>query len=199
MTAHRPCLTCNSLTRLVLAAHLTAGAWTCDSGAIFNMSSPKIVQRPLGWTSADAAGLPITAGLIKLDEIKNGLIDHAIRFTSPYASAAYAFPASHLVTQSGQPANSPWMGLRARLRSTFDCNTVLATTAARTVCTAMKKYGLLMADVGSSWYLSGEASPDWPALLESLGGQDAFYTDLKLIKGSDMQVVIPSTGESESL
>lgn len=171
----------------------TTGAWTCSNGAIFNLSSPATVQRPLGWTSADAAGLPIAPGLIKVSEIQKGLIDHAIRFTSSRMAAAYAFPATHLVTLKNQPSNSPWMGLRTRLRSGFSCTT-LKTTAARTVCTAMKKYGLILADVGTSWFLGGEASSQWPAVLTALGGQDAFYADLKLIKGTDMEVVVPTSG-----
>lgn len=143
------------------------------SAAIFNMSSGKIVQRPLGWTSADAAGLTITAGLIQVSEVKNGLINHAIRFTSDYASAAYAFPASHLVTQSNQPANSPWMGMRVRLRAGFNCNATLTTTAARTVCVAMKKYGLIMADVGTSWWVLMGGRSWQPAARCSVVGRTA--------------------------
>lgn len=126
------------------------------------------MQRPLGWTSADAAGLPITPGLIKVAEIRAGRIDHAIRFTSATASPGYAFPASHLVTMPNQPANAPWMGLRARLRASYACSS-LVTAAARTVCTAMKTYGLILADVGTSWYIGGEVR-------RSLG--DAFHVCL---------------------
>lgn len=94
-------------------------------------------------------------------EIRAGRIDHAIRFTSAKASAGYAFPASHLVNQPNQPANSPWMGLRVRLRASYACGS-LATAAARTVCAAMKTYGLILADVGTSWYIGGEVR--WLAL-----------------------------------
>lgn len=95
----------------------------CANGAIFNLSSAKAVQRPLGWTSADAAGMPITAGLITVTDIRTGKINHAMRMTSPVMRAAYQYPASHLVTLSDQPATAlPWMGVRARLRKTYDCS-----------------------------------------------------------------------------
>jgi hypothetical protein len=166
------------------------GRWTCGSGAIFNLSSGKLVQRPLGWTSADAAGLPIWPGLVTTGEVFGGAINHAIRFTAPTVRSAYQYPASHLVNVGGS-SDAGWMGMRARLKRTFSCLT-LKTPSARVICAALKKHGLILADVGSSWYLTGEASPLWESRLGA--NYDQFLTDIKTIRGSDMEVVVPPTG-----
>jgi len=162
--------------------------WRCANGAAFNLSNPLLPQRPLGWTSADAAGLPIYPGLIKVEEIKAGVINHAIRFTSFHVQPAYAYPATHIITAHGSAPDDPWMGLRARLRSGFNC-AGLTTAPGKTVCAALKKYGVIMSDVGSSWFLTGEASSKWA---EAIPNFDAFAADLDKIKGADMQVVMPA-------
>ena len=134
---------------------------------MFNLSSPKMPQRPLGWTSADAAGLPIWPGLITLyDVFTRGVIDHALRFTAYGIREAYAYPASHLVTVSNSnTAGSPWLGMRARLQASFSCTTKMKTAAAQVICKAMQKTGLILADVGSNLYVTGEASPQWETIL----------------------------------
>lgn len=167
-----------------------AGKWRCGSGAIFDLSSPKLIQRHVGWPSADAAGLPIWPGLITVaDVLDKRSIDHAIRFTSDTLRTAYQYPATHL-TDGGNPAG-PWMGMRARLRPAFSCGR-LATAEARVICAALKKTGMILADGGSSWYLTGEASPEWQSRLGAR--YDQFLTDIKSIRGSDVQVVVPPTG-----
>lgn len=165
-----------------------AARWKCSNGARFNLSSTAMPQRPLGWTSEDAAGLPIWAGLITLHDVfVRRSIDHAIRFTAPSEVAAYAPPASHLIDVD-HTADSPWMGARARLRASFDCAKAMATPAARVICRAMKRTGLVLADRGSAWYLTGEASGEWEARLGPTF--DQFLSDIKAIKGADIEVVV---------
>lgn len=119
---------------------------------------------------------------------------HACRFTarSQGVQAAYQYPATHLVTGSGG-TNAGWMGMRARLQGSFDCTSRMKTQAARVICQALKKTGMILADVGTSWFLTGEASPLWQSRLGA--DYDQFLTDIKAIKGSDVQVVVPPTGE----
>lgn len=165
--------------------------WTCANGAAFNLSNPLLPQRPFGWTSADAAGLPIYAGLIKVAEIQAGAINHAIRFTARVIQPAFAWPASHLVTGHGTRApETPWMGLRARLRSSYSCNASLQTPAARIICTAMQKYGLILSDIGGGWYVTGEASASWSDVIPA-SQMAAFQADMGKMRGSDMEVVMP--------
>jgi hypothetical protein len=118
-----------------------AAPWSCRGGAKFNLSSAKAIRRRLGWTSAEAAGMAIATGLVKVSEMRQGVIKHAIRFTSPTVQAAYQYPASHLVRlpAADVPANAPWMGMRVRLSAAYDCNTRLKTRAGRIVCTALKR------------------------------------------------------------
>lgn len=166
-----------------------AAQWKCSNGARFDLGSAAMPQRPLGWTSADAAGLPIWAGLVTIQDVfVRQAIDHAIRFTVPSEIKAYAFPASHLISVAAS-VDSPWMGARARLRAGFDCMTRMATPAARVVCAAMKRTGLILADRGSAWFITGEASPEWKTRLGASFNQ--FLTDIKAVKGSDIEFVVP--------
>jgi Ricin-type beta-trefoil lectin domain len=140
------------------------GTWSVNNGAIWNLSSNAWPQRPIGWTSADAAGLPILVGLIRykdvkkgvIKDVKKGVINHALRTSVPTALGT-VFPASHWTPRGGLP--TPWMGMRARLRSSFDCGKLRY--GARVVCVAMQKYGLITADDGGPWGLYGEASYEW--------------------------------------
>lgn len=129
-------------------------SWTAGSGAIFDLSSNAL--RPAGWTSADAAGLPIFPGLVRYDEaVERGEIRHALRFTCPRTRRAYVPPARHWASSSTDPALPP-MGMRVRLRADFDTSGF--PEEVQVVLEAMKRYGMLLADNGSGWYVSG--APD---------------------------------------
>jgi hypothetical protein len=140
----------------LFAAHRGAGGWTAGSGAIWDMNANAV--RPAGWTSADAAGLPILPGLARYDEVAAGSIDHALRFTLSRTQAAYVYPARHRASSLTDPAAAP-MGLRLRLRASYP----LAGFGgqARVVLTALKRYGMIVADNGSSGYITGAPSPSW--------------------------------------
>jgi hypothetical protein len=150
-------------------------AWEAGSGAIWNLRSNRL--RPRGWTSADAAGLPILPGLARYDEVARGLIDHALRFTVRRSRRAYVYPARHFASSSTN-RNLPPMGLRLRLRSNFPV--ARFPRQARVILRALKRYGMIVADNGSSWYISGAADPRW--------SNDQLHT-LHRVKGSDFRVV----------
>ena len=157
-------------------AHPNAdGSWDAGSGAVFNLRSNKL--RPDGWTSADAAGLPIFAGLIRYDEIRRGYINHAIRFTAPQTQAGFIHPATHFASSSTDP-DLPPMGLRLRLKASFDINRF--PRVARIILRAMKRYGLILADNGSPWFFQGATDPRW---------NDNALDTLKTVPGSAFQVV----------
>ena len=151
------------------------GSWNAASGAVFNLHSNHL--RPNGWTSADAAGLPIFAGLIRYDEIQRGYIDHAIRFTAPRTQAGFIHPATHFASSSNDP-NLPPMGLRLRLRASFPIKGF--PRVARIILKAMKTYGLILADNGSPWFFQGATDPRW---------NDNALDSLKSVPGSAFQVV----------
>lgn len=132
------------------------GTWNADSTAIWDLASNE--QRPWTWTSADAAGLPIFPGLARYDEIAAGQIQHALRFTLSQSRAAFTPPASHWASNSSD-AFAPPMGMKLRLKSSFDISGYSTTN--QIILTAMKKYGLIMADNGSSMYLSGAPDSRW--------------------------------------
>jgi hypothetical protein len=132
------------------------GSWNSDSAAVWDMESDE--QRPWTWTSADAAGLPIFAGLVRYDEVASGKIQHAIRFTLPQSRAAMVPPASHWASNSSNPAAPP-MGMKLRLKASYDISTF--STNVQVILTAMKKYGLIMADNGSAMYISGAPDDRW--------------------------------------
>lgn len=138
----------------------TPEGWTAGSGATWNLRSNRL--RPAGWTSADAAGLPILPGLLRWDEVRAGHVDHAIRFTTNITTRAFIWPARHQAGSTDDPAFPP-MGARFRLSSTFDDSGFSA--RARVVIRAMKEYGLVLADNGSPWFFQGDASRGWPAAL----------------------------------
>src|SRR5207249_575977 len=130
------------------------GGWRAGSGAIWSLRSNAL--RPAGWTSADAAGLPIFPGLARYDEVARGAIDHALRFTAPRTRRAYVYPARHYASSSDDPALPP-MGLRVRLRAGVDISGF--PRQARLVLQPLKTYGMILADNGSSGYVSGAPSP----------------------------------------
>lgn len=139
---------------------LRDGRWVAGSGAVWSLRSNRL--RPAGWTSADAAGLPILPGLLRWNEVRAGKVDHAIRFTTDVTSRHYLWPARHHAG-SRDSLRYPPMGARFRLRPGF--STRGFSTHARTVIRAMKTYGLVLADNGSPWYFQGEQNPRWPASL----------------------------------
>jgi hypothetical protein len=140
------------------AAYPVAGGtrWRAGSGAIWNLRSNRL--RPKNWTSADAAGLPILPGLARYEEVKRGQIDHALRFTASRTRRAYVYPATHYASSSTDPALPP-MGLRVRLKASYDISGF--PRQSRIVLQALKRYGMILADNGSPWYVSGAPARGW--------------------------------------
>ena len=132
------------------------GSWHAGSGAVFDLRGNGL--RPAGWTSADAAGLPVVPGLVRYEEVAAGRIDHAIRVTVPHTRNRYVWPARHAASSSSDGALPP-MGLRLRLKSTVDISRL--PVQARVVAQAMRTYGVIVADNGSAWYLSGAPDNRW--------------------------------------
>jgi hypothetical protein len=157
----------------------TDKGWHADQASIFDLSSNKL--RPDGWTSSDAAGLPILPAIVRYDEIKRGVIDHALRFTVRRSRRAYVYPATHFAS-SLTDENLPRMGERFRLRKDFD--TSKFSPEVRVILEALKRYGMLMADNGQDWGLSVSADQRLPV----------FHDELRRIKGSDFEVVTPPPG-----
>ena len=155
------------------------GGWKAGSGAIWSLRSNAV--RPAGWTSADAAGLPIFAGLARYDEVARGVIDHALRFTVEHTRRAYVYPARHYASSSDDPSLPP-MGLRVRLKANVDISGF--PRQARIVLQALKTYGMIVADNGSNWYISGAPNPHW--------SNDDLHT-LGRITGADFEVVDTSS------
>lgn len=156
-------------------AFRSGGGWRADSGARFDLSSN--VLRPLGWTSADAAGLPILPGLVRHEEVAAGAIEHAIRVTFARTQRGYVLPATHFASSRTDPTLPP-MGLRLRLSSDFDVTSL--TGQARVIAVAMQRYGLIVADNGSNWFFQGAPSPFW---------DDDDLNQLKGISGDWFEVV----------
>ncbi len=161
----------------LFAAQRGPSGWTAGSGAVWSLRSDRL--RPDGWTSADAAGLPILPGLARYDEVRQGVIDHALRFTAPRTRSAHVPPARHDAGQGADPALPP-MGLRVRLKA--DVSLAGFGPQARVVLTALKRYGMILADNGSPWYVSGAPSPGW---------NDDDLHALGRITGADFEVVGP--------
>jgi hypothetical protein len=161
------------------ALRRTRGRWTAGSGAIWDLRSNRV--RPAGWTSADAAGLPILPGLARYDEVAKGHIDHALRFTVSHTRRAYVWPARHYASSLTDPALPP-MGARLRLKADFDISGF--PRQARVVLQALKQYGMIVADNGSDWYVSGAPDPRW--------SNDDLHT-LGRVPGSAFEVVDTSS------
>ena len=150
-------------------------SWRASGGARFDLRSNAL--RPLGWTSADAAGLPILAGLVRYDEVAAGAIEHAIRITFSRTRRGFVLPATHFASSDTDPLLPP-MGMRLRLRAGFDVSRL--TGQARVIAEAMQRYGVIVADNGSNWYFQGAWSPGW---------DDADLNQLKSISGTEFEVV----------
>ena len=149
--------------------------WTAANGAVFDLNSNRL--RPAGWTSADAAGLPILPGLARYHDVKRGVIDHALRFTVQRTRRAYVFPARHYASNTDD-ASLPPMGLRVRLKAGYD--TSRFSPHARIVAEALKRYGMILADNGSPWYISGTSDPRF---------DDDVLHELDVITGRNLEVV----------
>ena len=153
------------------------GSWNADSAAVWDLQNT--TQRPWTWTSADAAGLSIFAGLARFDEVASGAINHALRFTLQSSRAAFVPPASHWASNSSN-ANAAPMGMRLRLKSSFDVSGYSATN--QVLLRAMQQYGLIMADNGSSMYISGTPDDRWDNDdLHNLGNVTASDFDVVLM------------------
>jgi hypothetical protein len=165
------------LYELFSAYPVNGGAsWRAAGGAVFDLNSNAL--RPAGWTSADAAGLPIFPGLVRYDEVfEQREITHALRFTAQLTRRAYVYPARHFASSNTNP-NLPPMGMRVRLKASFDVSRF--SPAMQVILTALKKYGMILADNGSNWYISGSPDPRW---------NDDELNTLKGVKGSDFEVV----------
>ena len=164
------------LYELYRAYRQTDGSWNAHSGAVFDLASN--ASRPDGWTSADAAGLPILPGLARYDEIVGeGVLDHALRFTVSKTRRACVYPATHFASSSDDP-DLPPMGLRVRLRADFDVGGF--PPVVQTILGGLKKYGMMIADNGADWYVSGAPHARW---------DDDALRALGRVKGSDFEVV----------
>ncbi|MGA7861126.1 MAG: hypothetical protein WCB19_04650, partial [Thermoplasmata archaeon] len=157
----------------------SAGGSTAGSGAIWNLRSNAL--RPAGWTSADAAGLPIMPGLLRYDEVESGQITHAIRMTAETTDTSYLWPARHEAGARSDPTLPP-MGARFRLKASFNISGY--SPQAQVVLRAMQHYGLILADNGSNWYFGGTADPAWP---------QALVDELKTIPASAFEAVDESS------
>lgn len=158
-------------------ASMNVDHWEASSGAVFNLASNAL--RTDGWTSADAAGLPIFPGLVKYDEVASGVIHHAIRFTLAKANVkpAYIAPATHKVGSTGGQYSLPF-GARIRLKANFDISSFPAND--QIILTALKKYGLILADIGSNMYISGAPDERW---------NNDELQQLGKVKASDFEVI----------
>jgi hypothetical protein len=151
------------------------GSWQAGSGAVFDLSSHAL--RPDGWTSADAAGLPILPGLVRYDEVAAGEIHHALRFTAPQTRRAYVWPARHYASDLTHTQYPP-MGQRFRLKAGFDISGF--SPHAQIILRALQKYGMILADNGSAWYISGAPDERWD--------NDVLH-ELHQVHGSDFEAV----------
>ena len=157
-------------------AHKNAdNSWRAGSGAVFDLRSNAL--RPDYWTSADAAGLPIYAGLVGYDEVQAGAINHALRFTVSATQRGFIHPATHFASSSTN-ANLPPMGLRLRMKPGYSCAAL--SREVQVICTALKRYGMFVADNGSNWFISGQHDPRW---------NDDALGDLKTIPGSAFEAL----------
>jgi hypothetical protein len=157
------------------AASRSGSGWIVASGAVFNLNSDAL--RPNGWTSADAAGLPILPGLVRPDEIAAGHIDHALRFTIDVTQRGYIHPATHQAGSTTSPNVAP-MGARFRLKASFNLSNYHG--AALIILQCLKKYGMFVADNGSNWFISGATYTGW---------NDTDLNQLKTVPGSAFEVV----------
>ena len=152
-----------------------AMGWMCGNGAKWDLKKKSYGQRPEGWTSVDAAGLPVYAGLARYEEVKAGVITHALRFTMSKTAARHIAPATH---DAGSGTTAPPMGLRVRLKASYDVSALAP--EAQVFVRAMKKYGMILADNGSNFYFQSEDNPNWSDGIN----------DLKMIPASAFEAIV---------
>jgi hypothetical protein len=157
----------------------SGSSWTAGSGAIFPLGSDAL--RPSGWTSADAAGLPIFPGLVRWDEVQAGAITHAIRFTAQQTDQSFLWPARHQAGTAANPSLPP-MGARFRLKASYDISHF--STQTQVILRAMQHYGLILADNGSNWFFSGTQDAAWP---------DSLLSELKTVPAGQFDAVDESS------
>jgi hypothetical protein len=183
-----------ALYELYAATKINNTTWRAGSGAIFDLRSN--VLRPDGWTSADAAGLPILPGLVRYDEAAAGAIHHAIRFTADITQKAYVWPARHYASDNTSLSRPP-MGARFRLKASFNIDNpnYNFSPEVKVILRAFKEYGIILADNGSNWYITGAPDSRW---------SDDDLHDLSYVKGSDFEavdvsslMVNPNSGQSK--
>lgn len=164
------------------ACEYQSDGWHCGNGAVWDLTKLSYGQRPLGWTSADAAGLPIAAGLVRYDEVAADDVRHAIRFTMRCTRSVYVKPATHYAVPGDCPNSEahPPMGLRVRLKASFDITPY--PPSARAILKAMKRYGMILADNGSDFFFQAEAHEGW--------GEDV--QELKQVPVSAFEVIAPA-------
>ena len=160
-------------------ANRVNGVWFAGSGAIWDLNSNRL--RPNGLTSADAAGLPILPGLIRFDEVRRGLIDHALRFTAPRTRNSHIYPARHHAGISND-ATLPPMGLRVRLKASVNISSFSPRN--QVILLALKRYGMILADNGSPWFVTGVSDRRW---------NENDLNQLKRIQGNSFEVVDTSS------
>ncbi len=171
-----------TLYELYAAYPQSDGSWEAGSGAIFDLRSHAL--RPETWTSADAAGLPILPGLVRYEEVAAGEITHAIRFTAPATQRAYVWPARHYAS-SRTDESLPPMGQRFRLRADFELDGYAPEV--QVILRAMQRYGLILADNGSAWYISGAPDERWSNdVLRQL--RTVYGSDFEAVDGTALQV-----------
>ena len=167
----------------------------CANGAVFQLGSNAL--RPLGWTSADAAGLSVFAGLVKLAEVQAGAVNHAIRVTFNNTANSYILPATHAASNKGSPY--PPMGLRLRLKSTVTISSYHAES--QVIMTAMQKYGLIIADNGSDWYFTGDSDDGWNGTAKD--GKDTIMDELVgdfgNLTGADFEAIFSGSPQTTGL
>jgi hypothetical protein len=157
----------------------TDGGWAAEQSSVFDLKSNKL--RPDGWTSSDAAGLPIFPSVVRYDELKRGVVEHALRVSVRKSRRAYVYPATHFASRLTDET-LPRMGERLRLRKDFDVSGF--SPEVKTILVALKRYGMFVADNGIEWAISVAPDPRIPDLHE----------ELRKVKGSDFEVVTPPPG-----
>jgi hypothetical protein len=167
------------------------GSWTAANGAVFDLNSHAL--RPDGWTSADAAGLPILPGLVRYAEVAGGAIRHALRFTAPETKADHIWPARHDASDLTGPAYPP-LGLRLRLRADYDLSGF--SPPVKVILQALKTYGMILADNGSPWYISGAPDEGWDNdVLHEL--DDVLGSDFEVVDASGL-MIDPDSGQASA-
>ncbi|HLG43139.1 MAG TPA: hypothetical protein VI643_07220 [Planctomycetota bacterium] len=169
----------------LFSARKSGDGWKAGSGAIFNLASNDL--RREGWTSADAAGLPIFPGLVRYEEVARGEIAHAIRFTAKKTGRKCWYPARHFASRDDNP-DLPPMGLRLRLKASYDL--AKFPRSVQVILAAIKKHGIILADNGSDWYLTGATDPRW---------NDDELRSIKQLKGRDFEVVQTVTDDGKPI